>query len=141
MKKVLFILMLTPMLSGCALLNKAYTDPPPKVDPDTGEVVDPPPVLKPGVKAAIQLIGGATPVPWAGLAAAGVIQALTAYGSLRGKRWKQATISAVQAGNEFRQVAKQVAPDKYSEVKGRIIGNQNLDGTRKLIKGVLNALT
>lgn len=130
------------MLTGCAMLNKAFTDdPPPKTDPETGEVVDLPPSLKPGVKAAIQLAGDAIPVPWAGLAAAGVIQALTAYGSIRGKKWKQATVSAVQAGNEFRQVVKQVAPEKYNEAKTRIVGNQNMDGTRKLIKAVLNNIT
>jgi hypothetical protein len=53
----------------------------------------------------------------------------------------EAATSAIQAGNEFRHVAKQVAPDRYQEVKSRITGMQNADGTRKLIKVILNQVT
>jgi len=138
MKLFFFILVLIPMFSGCATIDRAImTDPPPVTNPQTGEVTDPPPHIKPELQAAIQLAGDVIPVPWAGIAANGIALILTAYGSIRGRKWKKAATSAIQAGNEFRQVAKQVAPEKYQEVKNRIIGSQNADGTRSLIKTIL----
>ena len=128
--------------SGCATIDRAImSDPPPVTDPHTGEVTDPPPQIKPELQAAIQLAGDVIPVPWAGMAANGVLLALTAYGSIRGRKWRKAATSAIQAGNEFRQVAKQVAPEKYQEVKNRIIGSQNADGTRSLIKSILSRVS
>lgn len=142
MKKVISIILLIPMLTGCATIDRAImTDPPPVTDPQTGEATDPPPHIKPELQAAIQLAGDVVPVPWAGMAANGVLLALTAYGSIRGRKWRKAATSAIQAGNEFRQVAKQVAPEKYQEVKNRIIGSQNADGTRSLIKSILSKVS
>jgi hypothetical protein len=60
---------------------------------------------------------------------------------LRGRRWKQATSSSVAAGNEFRTIVKKTNPELYREIKERIIGNQNADGTRNFIKAILNKLT
>ena len=113
----------------------------PAASHEPGEVVDSTPSVKPEIISAIQLAGDVTPVPWAGIAANALILALTTYGSVRGRKWRKAAVSAVQAGNEFRQVAKQVAPEKYQEVKNRIIGTQNADGTRYLIKRILNAIS
>lgn len=139
MKKQLVIFLLIPCLGGCAAIDRALlNDPPPVTDEQTGEVVDPPPHVKPGIAAAIQLAGDVVPVPWAGMAANGLLLALGAYGSIRGRRWRKAAVSAVRAGNEFRGVIKAVAPDKYQEVKNRVIGSQNADGTRRIIKTVLN---
>ena len=142
MKKIFLIFILIPFFTGCAMIDKALTnDPPPRVDPVTGEMIDPPPTLKPGVKGAIQLIADLAPVPWSSLAGNGILSALTAFYAFRGRKWKKATISSVQSANEFRQIVKLAAPDRYQEVKNRIIGNQNMDGTRKLIKGGLNSLS
>ena len=142
MKKTLLLTLLIPFLVGCATFDRAImTDPPPVTNPQTGEVTDPPPHIKPELQAAIQLAGDVIPVPWAGIAANGIALILTAYGSIRGRKWKKAATSAIQAGNEFRQVAKQVAPEKYQEVKNRIIGSQNADGTRSLIKTILSKVS
>lgn len=139
--KNLLIITIIPFFMGCAALDKlVLSDPTPAVN-DAGQTIDPPPTVKQGIKAAVELAGDVVPVPWAGLAANGLLLALTSYGSFRGKRWKKAATSAIQAGNEFRQVAKQVAPDRYQEVKSRITGMQNADGTRKLIKVILNQVT
>lgn len=140
--EIFLIAWVVSMCAGCAMLDRALlTDPPPTQDPQTGEIVDPPPIVKPEIQAAIQLAGDVVPVPWAGMAANGLALALTAYGSLRGRKWKAAATSAVKAADEFRQVAKTAAPEKYQEVKNRIIGNQNADGTRALIKAVINKIT
>ena len=141
MKKTIIIAVLVPLFFGCAAMDRLVLhDPPPTTNEQTGEVVDPPPQVKPEIEAAIQLAGDVVPVPWAGMAANGLLLALTAYGSIRGRKWKKAAVSAVRAGNEFRQVIKAVAPDKYQDVKSRVIGNQDSDGTRKIIKTVLNEI-
>jgi len=137
MKNTILILSVLFIFTGCASLQRAlYDTPTPSVNAQ-GEAITPPLELKPGVEAAINLAGDSIPVPWAGLVASGLVHVLTAYGSFRGRKWKQATNSAVMAGNELRKVVKKVAPDKYAEIKARIIGDQNTSGTRREIKRVL----
>ena len=136
MKIFIPIIIIAQLFIGCAALDKLYVP-----DQSTDTQAQGQMTLRPAIRSVVSVAGDAVPVPWAGLAANGLLLALTSYGSFRGKRWKKAATSAIQAGNEFRQVAKQVAPERYQEVKSRITGMQNADGTRKLIKVILNQVT
>lgn len=149
MKKLIIISILTPSLIGCLAMDKLFDNPTGDAIPTsdqasevssdgekTGEMT-----IKPEVRSAINFAGDVAPFPWAGLAASGLLNVLTAYGSLRGRKWKKAASSSIAAGNQFRKVLKEAKPDQYREIKERIIGDQNADGTRPLIKTILNKLT
>ena len=144
MKKEIFLLMLLllPVFAGCTALDQLYDKTEP-IENEAGEIVDQQGEmeLKPVVKSSINFAGDVAPFPWAGLAASGLLNILTAYGSIRGRKWKKAASSSVAAGNQFRKVVKEVKPDLYNDIKDRIIGDQNAAGTRPLIKSILGKLT
>ena len=134
MKIFIPIIIIAQLFIGCAALDRLYVP-----DPDTqaqGQMT-----LRPAIRSVVSVAGDVVPVPWGGLAASALLNVLGAYGSLRGRRWKQATTSSVAAGNEFRTIVKKTNPELYREIKERIIGNQNADGTRNFIKAILNKLT
>jgi len=146
--KKLFIIAVIPFFTGCAVMDQLYDGTKKKADLDSEAVIESEKeakseqmTIKPEVRSAINFAGDVAPFPWAGLAASGILNVLAAYGSLRGRKWKKAAVASVAAGNEFRKVVKQMKPDTYQEIKERIIGSQNADGTRSFIKSTLNKLT
>jgi len=136
MKTIIPIIIIAQLFIGCAALDKLYVP-----DQSTDTQAQGQMTLRPAIRSVVSVAGDVVPVPWGGLAASALLNVLGAYGSLRGRRWKQATTSSVAAANEFRTIVKKTNPELYREIKERIIGNQNADGTRNFIKAILNKLT
>lgn len=93
--------------------------------------------IRPGVAETIRLAGDVAPVPWAGLAADGMLAALGVGALLMGRKYKKATVSAIDAASQFREELRKANPTAAGEVKDRIVGQQRANGTKDTIESIL----
>ena len=94
-------------------------------------------VLKPGIEKTIHLAGDVAPFPWSSLVANAIVGTLGGLAFLRGKKWKKATTSAVQAADKWRQVVKSLDPETDRKIKTDTIKEQRASGTFDLISGIV----
>ena len=93
--------------------------------------------LRTGVEQTIHMAGDVAPFPWSSLAANAIIATLGGVAALRGKKWKKATTSAVQAADKWRQVVKSLDPETDRKIKVDTIKEQRASGTFDLISGIV----
>jgi len=86
-------------------------------------------VLNPSIAGGIRIMGDVAPVPWGGLAASGLISALGAFAAFRSRKWKKATVSAVQSADKWRQVVKGIDPVEDQKIKNQVMSDQAVNGT------------
>lgn len=94
-------------------------------------------VLKSGIEKTIHLAGDVVPFPWASLAANAIVATLGGIAHLRGRKWKKATVSAVQSADKWRQVVKELDPKTDQKIKADAIKEQRASGTIGLISQVV----
>lgn len=97
-------------------------------------------VLKPGIEKTIHLAGDVAPFPWSSLVANAIVGTLGGLAFLRGKQWKKATVSAVQAADKWRTVVKSIDPETDRSIKADAIKEQRASGTFHLISSVVQKI-
>lgn len=96
--------------------------------------------LNPQIAKGVRLMGDVAPFPWAGAAASALIAALGSAAHFRGKKWKKATGSAIQAADKWRQVVKEIDPPTDAKIKREVISEQRSSGTDTLISPLIKTL-
>jgi len=96
--------------------------------------------LKSGIETTIRTAGTVVPFPWASLGANAIVATLGAWAAFRGRKWKQATVSSVNAADKWRQVVKSVDPKTDADIKAAVIKEQRASGTIDLISQVVKSV-
>ena len=144
--EALFLCSALYFLSGCAQLGNTLYDPvvsTTEVDTPEGPqqlVSTNGWVLNPSIAEGIQAVGTIAPFPWSSLAANALIGALAVFGHIRSKKWREATISAVGAAQEFKEQLSRLDQAAAAEAKAKVKTAQKIKGTQPLIQQALAAI-
>ncbi len=134
------------VLSGCSALEKATgwayeAEVSTQVLPDGTEQSVTNWVTKPNVKTGITIGGQLTPQPVGGIASQAILALLGIGAAIRGRQWKKAAVSGVEAAQELKQALnKSNAKGKLESILGNLKTQQKAAGTWALIRSILAKL-
>lgn len=134
------------MLSGCAALEQATgwaydAEVTTQVLPDGSQQSVTNWVTKPNVKTGITIGGQLAPQPVGSIASQAIIALLGIGAAIRGRQWKKAAVSGVEAAQEFKAALnKSNAKGKLDGILGNLKTQQKAAGTWGLIKSILGKL-
>jgi hypothetical protein len=97
-------------------------------------------VVSPNVKSGVNLAGDLAPTPYGGLIANAVLGALGILAHVRSKKWKNATLSAVSAAQDFKRELSGLDSKVAQATKQKVRTDQKIKGTQTEIQKALDIL-
>lgn len=97
-------------------------------------------VVSSSVKSGVNLAGDLAPTPYGGLVANAVLAVLGILAHVRSRKWKNATISAVSAAQDFKRELSNLDTKAAQATKQKVRTNQKVRGTQTEIQKALDIL-
>jgi len=98
-------------------------------------------VTKPNIEAGVTIGGQIAPQPLGGIVSTALLSLLSVGAFVRGRQWKKAAVSGVEAAQEFKAaLGKSNAKGKLENILGNLKTQQKAAGTWALIKSILAKL-